>query len=166
MTKAKKDAVKFINGVPRGLEIVNTGSTFSMYGFDYKYFGKKGFNFAMAPQPLEYDLKILEQYSGHIEGNAVVVVVVCPFGFCVDNYVDDESSYKYYFFLDKGKINNYNKVKEYVIKHVPILLPLRKPVVLMKSLIKKLIGYDKKYTMDDNTPENVNKTAKARISVW
>jgi len=73
--------------VPYGLEIVNLGSTFSKSGFDYQYFGKKGFNFAVAPQPLKVDREVLEKYQDHIRGGAVVVVVVvCPFGFSLYEY--------------------------------------------------------------------------------
>jgi hypothetical protein len=167
MIKFKQDALKFINGVPENLEIVNTGSTFSMYGFDYKYFGKKGFNFAIAPQPLEYDLKILERYSKHILENAVVVVVVvCPFGFCVHRYENDESDYKYYFFLGREKINNYSRGKEIMLKHFPLALRLRHPASLAKSAVKKLIGRDKPRAAAENTPENVKKAAQSRIAGW
>jgi len=167
MIKAKQDALKFINGVPGNLEIVNTGSTFSMYGFDYKYFGKRGFNFAIAPQPLEYDLKILRQYKHRLAANAIVVVaIVCPFEFSVDRYEEDESNYKYYFFLDREKINGYSRGKEFMIKRFPVALQLKKPVALAKSVIKKLIGYDKRREAAENTPENVRQTASARISGW
>jgi hypothetical protein len=166
MIKAKQDAQKFIDGVPMDLEIVNTGSTFSMHGFDYKYFGKRGFSFAIAPQPLSYDLKILEQYRHHIAENAVVVLVVCSFGFSVDRYENDESNYKYYFFLDKEKINNYSRGKELVIKYFPFALCLRHSVILVKSAIKKLIRYDKWCVLANDTPEYFKKTAISRISGW
>lgn len=42
--------------VPYNLEMANLGSTFSKYGFDYQYFAKRGFNFAVAPQPLKTDI--------------------------------------------------------------------------------------------------------------
>ena len=79
--------MKDYGNVPYELEIVNLGSTFSKYGFDYRYFGKKGFNFAVAPQPLKVDYEVLEKYQNHIkEGAVVVVVVVCPFGFSLYEY--------------------------------------------------------------------------------
>lgn len=53
--------MKDYGNVPYELEIVNLGSTFSKYGFDYRYFGKKGFNFAVAPQPLKVDYEVLEK---------------------------------------------------------------------------------------------------------
>ena len=81
------DFMKDYGDVPHNLEMVNLGSTFSKYGFDYRYFGKRGFNFAVAPQPLKTDREVLEKYQKHIDKNAVVVIViVCPFGFCVHEY--------------------------------------------------------------------------------
>ena len=79
--------MKDYGDVPHNLEMVNLGSTFSKYGFDYRYFGKRGFNFAVAPQPLKTDREVLEKYQKHINKDGVVVVViVCPFGFCVHEY--------------------------------------------------------------------------------
>lgn len=73
--------------VPYELEMVNLGSTFSKFGFDYRYFGKKGFNFAVAPQPLKVDYEVLEKYQDHMkEGAIVVIAVVCPFGFSLYEY--------------------------------------------------------------------------------
>lgn len=108
--------------VPYNLEMVNLGSTFSKYGFDYQYFGKRGFNFAAAPQPLKTDREVLEKYQTHINKNAVVVIVVCPFGFCVH---------------------------EYSSLH---LSSLQSGIKLFKGIIKKLIHYDerKQRNMDRN----------------
>ena len=117
----KKEIGKFIEGVPDNLEIVNLGSTFSKFGFDYKWFNKKGFNFAVQPQPLAYDSIILNKYAKNIKKGAVVVVVVCPFGFTVDYYPNDDANYKYYFFLDKKEILGYSRTKEFFVKRLPFL---------------------------------------------
>lgn len=76
--------------VPYDLEMVNLGSTFARAGFDYRYFGKNGFNFAAAPQPLKVDYEVLEKYQDHIKPGGLVVVVVCPFGFARYKYGTDE----------------------------------------------------------------------------
>ena len=76
------------SNVPYELEIVNLGSTFAKHGFDYQLFGKRGFNFAGQPQPLKDDHAILAQYQDHLRPGAVVVVVVCPFGFSLYEYTD------------------------------------------------------------------------------
>lgn len=77
--------------VPNGLEIVNLGSTFAKYGFDYQLFGKRGFNFAGQPQPLKEDHAILSQYQDHLKPSAVVLIVlICPFVFSLYDYVELE----------------------------------------------------------------------------
>lgn len=68
--------------VPDRLEIINLGSTFAKYGFDYRYFNKRGFNFAQQPQTMKTDLDILERYQEHLTKNALVLIVLlCPFSF-------------------------------------------------------------------------------------
>lgn len=74
------------SNVPDGLEMVNLGSTFAKYGFDYGLLGRRGFNFAGQPQTLKEDHAILEQYADHIQKGAVVVLPVCLFGFAVYEY--------------------------------------------------------------------------------
>ena len=68
-------------GVPYHLEIINLGSTFAKSGFSYSYFPKNGYNFAEAPQTLKSDFQSLIRYTPHLAPNAIVLVVVCPFGF-------------------------------------------------------------------------------------
>lgn len=75
--------------VPYDLEIVNLGSTFSKRGFDYRYFDKRGFNFAGEPQPLKDDHAILSQYQDHLKPGAVVLIaLICPFVFSLYDYAD------------------------------------------------------------------------------
>lgn len=75
--------------VPNGLEIVNLGSTFAKHGFEYRLFGKHGFNFAGQPQPLVEDHAILSQYQDHLNPGAVVLIVlICPFVFSLYDYAD------------------------------------------------------------------------------
>lgn len=132
--------MKDYGAVPFELEMVNLGSTFSKYGFDYKYFGKKGFNFAVAPQPLKVDFEVLETYQNHIkEGAIVVIVVVCPFGFSLYEY--DTVSYSY-----AKNIGN-----------------------LVKKAVKKIIRYDrwqnkKQLHMSSEAKTRIN--AKNRLDAW
>lgn len=72
--------------VPYDLEMVNLGSTFSKFGFDYQYLKKRGFNFAAAPQPLKTDYEVLEKYQDHIKEGAIIAIVVCLFGFARYEY--------------------------------------------------------------------------------
>jgi hypothetical protein len=51
-----------------------------------------------------------------------------------------------------------------MLRYCPAALKLKKPLAFAKSIVKKLIGYDKRYAV--NTPGNVKKAAEARISGW
>jgi len=128
--------------VPHNLEMVNLGSTFSKYGFDYKYFGKRGFNFAAAPQPLKTDREVLEKYQGYINKNGLVVIaVVCPFGFCVHEY----SSLR--------------------------RRPFQREINLLKGIIRKLIRYDEcKRRIAEKNPPSPEKLSRInssnRVNGW
>lgn len=103
--------------VPYGLEVINLGSTFSNAGFDYKYFGKKGFNFASAPQPLKVDYEVLETYQNHLVENAIVIVaLVCPFVFSLYDYselkVPIRKRMKKFFKKHIRKVTHYDPVKK------------------------------------------------------
>ena len=128
--------------VPYGLEMINLGSTFSKYGFDYKYFGKKGFNFAVAPQPLKIDHEVLEKYKSNINKNAIVVIVaICPFVFSLYDYAELK---------------------------IPVT---QRAIRLIKKVIKKLIGYkyiqdkqERKKLITEQ--EKAQKNADDRIRGW
>jgi len=160
----KKDIQKFVAGVPGGLEIVNTGSTFALHGFDYVYFDKRGFNFALAPQPMSYDYKILNQYKSSINKNAVVVIVVCPFAFCVPDYESDDNNYKYYHFLDKGNIIGYTRKKEFYLKFCPLILKPDYAVTKVKSVVKSIMKHVRKRRRISQ--DYIKKSAMARIGDW
>jgi hypothetical protein len=150
---------KFIDDVPKELEIVNLGSTFAWHDFDYKDFPKKGFNFALIPQPLSYDLKILKQYHRHIRENGVVLITLVLFSFYVDDYQDDNTNTKYYYFLDHEYINNYSKKKYWIIRNLPLLRNI--------MFIKKIIRDEPLLNNEGmNTKENIEKTAIQRIKGW
>ena len=57
-----------------------------------------------------------------------------------------------------------------MIHHFPlmfqILFQMKNPAAFAKSVIKKLAGHDTFTQKAENTPDNVKKTAKARVSGW
>lgn len=110
---------KFIDGVPENLEIVNTGSNHAYYGFNYG--SRKCFNFASGAQSLNYDYKILKQYSNNLNGGCKVLIVLAPLSFGFVDYKNDSSNSRYYFFMDKDKILNYSRLKKFLYVHIPIL---------------------------------------------
>lgn len=147
---------KFIEGVPKNLEIVNTGSNHAYHGFNYD--NKKYFNFASGAQSLNYDYKILKQYSNNLKYDCKVLIVLAPLSFGFIDYKDDSSNSRYYFFLDKDKILNYSKLKKFLYVNIPILKSWKNfiRIFLRKKEIKSIV----------NTPNNAEKEALLRINGW
>lgn len=147
---------KFIDGVPKNLEIVNTGSNHAYYGFNYG--SRKCFNFASGAQSLNYDYKILKQYSNNLNGGCKVLIVLAPLSFGFVDYKNDSSNSRYYFFMDKDKILNYSRLKKILYVDMPILKSWKNfiRIFLRKKEIKSII----------NTPDNAEKEALLRINGW
>lgn len=147
---------KFIDGVPENLEIVNTGSNHAYYGFNYG--SRKCFNFASGAQSLNYDYKILKQYSNNLNGGCKVLIVLAPLSFGFVDYKNDSSNSRYYFFMDKDKILNYSRLKKFLYVDMPILKSWKNfiRIFLRKKEIKSII----------NTPDNAEKEALLRINGW
>lgn len=147
---------KFVDGVPENLEIVNTGSNHAYYGFNYG--SRKCFNFASGAQSLNYDYKILKQYSNNLNGGCKVLIVLAPLSFGFVDYKNDSSNSRYYFFMDKDKILNYSKLKKFLYVNIPILKSWKNfiRIFLRKKEIKSII----------NTPDNAEKEALLRINGW
>lgn len=147
---------KFIDGVPENLEIVNTGSNHAYYGFNYG--SRKCFNFASGAQSLNYDYKILKQYSNNLNGGCKVLIVLAPLSFGFVDYKNDSSNSRYYFFMDKDKTLNYSRLKNFLYVDMPILKSWKNfiRIFLRKKEIKSII----------NTPDNAEKEALLRINGW
>ena len=147
---------KFVDGVPENLEIVNTGSNHAYYGFNYD--DKKYFNFASGAQSLNYDYKILKQYSNNLNDSCKVLIVLAPLSFGFVDYKDNSSNSRYYFFIDKDKILNYSRLKNFLYVDMPILKSWKNfiRIFLRKKEIKPVI----------NTPDNAEKEALLRINGW
>lgn len=147
---------KFVDGVPENLEIVNTGSNHAYYGFNYG--SRKCFNFASGAQSLNYDYKILKQYSNNLNGGCKVLIVLAPLSFGFVDYKNDSSNSRYYFFMDKDKTLNYSRLKKFLYVDMPILKSWKNfiRIFLRKKEIKSII----------NTPDNAEKEALLRINGW
>lgn len=157
-----KQVKKFINGVPYELEIVNTGSSYGRYGFDYSETALKGFNLGIQPQSLSYDFKILKQYKKHFKTKCKVIIVLPTLVFGFIDYPDDLMNTKYYYFLDTKYINGYSKFKYFTRIKYPILAAKRN----LKHFIKDQ-EMDLYETNESNlTYQDVEKEAKMRIDGW
>lgn len=116
-TNCYHNKLKFVNcfskeDVPYGIEIVNLGSGYARFSYDYSNMERKGFNFAHSPQCLRYDFKMLKQYKEHLKKNCIVLINLPLFIFAVDNYKELKYQQQYYFCLDKQYIDGYSILKK------------------------------------------------------
>lgn len=106
--------------IPTDLDIVNFGSVFGRFAFEYEQ-KDKGYNFAMSPQSLTYDYRILTEYIDHINSNAIVVITLPVCIFALTDYKEDARNVKYYSFLSSKNILNYSRWKAYKYCKFPVL---------------------------------------------
>lgn len=128
---------KFKHGVPYNLEVVNFGSTYTMFAFNsYEELQLNGFSFAMDAQSLEIDNVLLHKYSDHIKEGATVVFGLAA---CVSFYRYSMTSNKalYYSFMKRSEFPSYNFI-EALDKFYPIRLRTWKRI---KSLVKDADEY-------------------------
>lgn len=148
--------------IPSNLEIINLGSSYAKYAFDYNEVGIKGFNFGVQPQSLAYDFRILKQYKNKLKKNGVIIITIPNFVFAFLDYPIDEYNYKYYSFLNKENILNYSSLKKYLIKYFPLLLQPRKLKYILKDISKE--NMDRLVFVESK--EDVKKEAQKRINGW
>lgn len=128
--------LKFCRKINQDLDICNLGSTSGKYAFEYENTGLKGENWALSPQTLAYDFRILKNYFSYLKEGAVVLIPICPFSGCIIDFEEDGYNKKYYSFLHPILILNYSsEVKNRIMKLVNT--PLK--VNPIKSIIRLII---------------------------
>ena len=151
---------KFIVGVPKNLEIVCTGSSYAKFGIDFEQTEYMGFNFGIFPQSLNYDYKLLQQYSTNMKSGCVVLITLAPLVFGFVDYENDSSNYKYYKFLKRKYINNYR----FKTKVTHIIFPLLATPRLAKYIFHDVpcIQYDEFATSEEHSRDE----AMIRMKGW
>lgn len=126
---------KFLK-IPNNLEIINLGSSHSLYGIKYPE-KINGFNLAIASQPLYYDLKILEKYSSKLDENAIVIIPISIFTFYQGNRVEKLND-NYYTFLKANQIYLGDKKKEFLQRNFSLFYNGKDIISVVKFLKKSL----------------------------
>lgn len=123
------DIRDFLDGLPNGLSLVNTGSTYSKFAFSslkgnhFKYA-----DFSLRSQSLEMDRAILQRYASRIaNGGIVIVVVVAP---CLLLHKEAVENLQYYSIL-KISEHPYFNGKEYLKSRFPLAVHPKKIVRLL-----------------------------------
>ena len=156
------DGAKFCKMIPLNVDICNLGSNSGKFAFDYENTGLKGENWALGPQTLSYDFRVLKNYFSYLKEGAVVLIPLCPFSGCIRDFEDDKYNYKYYSFLHPILILNYsNLTSEKIMRFV------NKPfqVSPLKSILRILrdIPAESNKVMDD---ESLEVDASNYINNW
>ena len=154
---------KFTNGVPDQLEIVNTGSSHGKYALDYDAAKVRAFNFALFPQSLSYDFRILREYEGHLSKDCYVLLVIGELAFSFLDYSDDRSNTKYYFFLQPSSIRGYRKIKYFLRVKYPILSSWKNWIRIFRDTPYQ--SYWARTAQDASLPE-AQRAAKERADGW
>jgi len=101
------DSQKFLKDIPHNLEICNLGSNPGKFAFEYDDTLLKGENWAIGPQSLSYDFRVLKNYFSYLQDGGTVLIAIAPLSSCLTDYKDDRTNAKYYPFLDTSLIINY-----------------------------------------------------------
>ncbi len=134
------DKFKQLNKSDTIYDIVNLGSNPELFGFDYSNLNLNGFSLAPGPQPLEYDFKVLRNYSNHLKNGSIVAIPLDPLKFFCFRYDSGYTNIKYYTFLPKKEILNYNSWKRLYISFPLLFHP--------KQIIRLLHDTKPDKTMD------------------
>lgn len=148
--------------ISNNLEIINLGSSYAKYAFDYSKVGVSGFNFGIQPQSLSYDFRILKQFKDKFKKNGVIIITIPDFVFAFLDYSIEEYNYRYYSFLNKENILNYSSLKNFLLNYFPLILQPKKLKYILKDISKE--NRDDLVFMESS--EIVKKEALKRISGW
>lgn len=148
--------------IPDNLEIINLGSSYAKYAFDYSKVGIKGFNFGIQPQSLSYDFRILKQFKNKLKKNGVIIITIPDFVFAFLDYPIEDYNYRYYSFLNKENILNYSSLKNFLLNYFPLILQPKKLKYILKDISKE--NSDSLVFIENS--ETVTKEAQRRINGW
>jgi hypothetical protein len=126
------DTHKF-KDMPNNLEIVNLGSNQPKFAFDYSQSNILGMNWAVGPQTLEYDFRILKDFHNNLKPNSKILIAISPFQFFLFNYKNNASNHKYYNFLDSNLIDNYSNLTKKLYLDYPVFTAKKQILRIIKD---------------------------------
>ena len=159
------DVHKFWKNAQRqtNLQVINLGSNHPKFGLDYSNTGVRGENWAVGPQTFEYDFAILRQNAHYLASGATVVIPVCLLKFFLYRQKNRATHAKYYTFLPKEDIVDYNAWEKFRNITFPVIDPRRWRYIL------KDVKKDTRLELTSNpmtTVEQLEKDAEQWIQIW
>ena len=161
---------KFINSIKyrtnhiRNFDIANIGSSSGVFAFDYNDTGLKGCNWAMAPESLTCNFRVLKNYFSFLKDGGTILFTITPFGFCLKDYTDDRINTKYYLYLSPKLIPGFSPWKRLFRIKYPLL---SSPVQALKSVIRDT-PVDNRLSLKINlmSPEELEADAAKWVENW
>lgn len=130
--------------IPENLSMINLGSGYARFSFDYEIYKINGYNFAQSPQSLWYDYMILKQFTDRLARNCIVFINLPVFIFAFENYRELKYSAKYYQSLDKKYIKNFSTVKKILCTRFPVLFyGIKAAHIIFDVKREDVFSYDK-----------------------
>ena len=162
-----EEIAKFRRPIPLGLDICNLGSTSGKYAFSYEDTELKGVNWAISPQTLSYDFRILKNYFSYLKEGATVLIPLCPFSGCIKDFAEDSVNHKYYSFLHPVTILNYSKETRRKANRFVDMPFLVSPFVALKRLVKDVSAKsDLRLATNPMSSEELEADAVRWIESW
>ena len=158
------DGWKFRKDIPCELDICNMGSNSGKYAFDYEGTGLKGENWAVGPQTLSYDFRILKNYFSYLKEGATVLLPLCPFSGCIKDFEEEDINQKYYSFLHPKLILNFSQETKKDVMHFVDNPFQHTPYVSFKRLIRDYPYIDTQKEVSDG--KFLEKDAEHWINCW
>lgn len=125
-TGDKGEVAKF-DAIPDNIEICNLGSSHGRSSYNYIELEDQYvcFNFGLSGQMLSYDYRILDYYQDKLAEGCVVFINISYFSL-IGKGEENEESFKsknkrYYTFLDKKHIKQYDRNTAFIVKYMPSL---------------------------------------------
>ena len=161
------DGLKFRKQILFDLDVCNLGSNSGKFAFSYEGMGLKGENWAVGPQTLSYDFRVLKNYSSYLKEGAAVFISLCPFSGCVKEYEDDAANHKYYSFLHPILILNYSQsTKEKVMQFVNTHFQYSHMTAIKRLLKDVPATNDIMLSSNSMDVESLEKDANTYLNAW
>lgn len=149
---------------PKNLQVVNLGSNHPKFGFDYSETGINAMNCAVGPQTFEYDFAILRKITPNLAIGARVLIPVCLLNFFLYRQKTRSIHVKYYTFLAKDDIVDYNKMEQIKLLKFPLIFNPR----LLRYVLRD-VKKDTRLELTENPmkdAETLRKDADRWIDCW
>jgi hypothetical protein len=142
------------------------GSNSGKYAFSYEETGLKGENWALGPQTLTYDFRVLKNYYSYLKEGATILIPICPFSGCIKDFKDDMVNHKYYSFLHPILILNYSQsTREKVMRFVNTPFQFS-PLKAIIRLIKDVPAVNDMLSLNSMDKASFERDANKFVNNW